>query len=48
MSAELSLGFEMALARNETAMHQFERLNETEKPRRNLIPFLCIECHMKR
>ncbi len=31
MSAELSHGFVMALAQNEAAMHQFERLSETEK-----------------
>ncbi len=31
MSADLPLGFGMALAQNEAAMHQFERLNETEK-----------------
>ncbi len=31
MSAELPLGFGMALAQNEAAMHRFERLNETEK-----------------
>lgn len=31
MSTELPLGFGMALAQNEAAMHQFERLSETEK-----------------
>jgi len=31
MSTELPLGFGMALARNEAAMHRFESLSETEK-----------------
>ncbi len=31
MSIELPLGFGMALAQNEAAMHRFESLNETEK-----------------
>ncbi len=31
MGAELPLGFGMALAQNEAAMQQFERLNGTEK-----------------
>ncbi len=31
MNAELPLGFWMALAQNEAAMHQFESLNEAEK-----------------
>ncbi len=31
MNAELPLGFGMALAQNEAAMHRFENLNETEK-----------------
>jgi len=31
MNAELPLGFGMALAQNEAAMHRFESLSETEK-----------------
>jgi len=31
MSTELPLGFGMALAQNEAAMHQFESLSEAEK-----------------
>ncbi len=31
MNAELPLGFGMALAQNEAAMHKFENLSETEK-----------------
>lgn len=31
MSLELPLGFGMALAQNETAMHKFESLPESEK-----------------
>jgi len=31
MSIELPLGFGMALAQNEAAMHRFESLNEAEK-----------------
>ncbi len=31
MSTELPLGFGMALAQNEAAMHRFESMNETEK-----------------
>jgi len=31
MSTELPLGFGMALAQNEAAMHRFESLTETEK-----------------
>ncbi len=31
MRAELPLGFGMALAQNEAAMHRFESLSETEK-----------------
>ncbi len=31
MSTELPLGFGMALAQNEAAMHRFESLSETEK-----------------
>ncbi len=31
MSTELPLGFGMALAQNEAAMHRFESLSETKK-----------------
>ncbi len=31
MNTELPLGFGMALAQNEAAMRQFERMSETEK-----------------
>ncbi len=31
MSPDLPLGFGMALAQNEAAMHEFESLSETEK-----------------
>ncbi len=31
MNTELPLGFGMALAQNEAAMHQFESLNDAEK-----------------
>lgn len=31
MTSELPLGFGMALAQNETAMHHFENLTEPEK-----------------